>query len=103
MPSASDTAYPHLKANPSAKELDEIYTPTAHELDFAQRRTRQPVQLAGLLLLLKTFQRLGTLSAALKFRLRLSAMYFNVPVCLVCQSRWTCTMPAPPGTGTQRS
>src|SRR5438132_13014048 len=59
MPSASDTAYPGLKTNPSAKELDEIYTPTAHELDFAEKRTRQPVQRAGLLLLLKTFQRLG--------------------------------------------
>jgi Domain of unknown function (DUF4158) len=59
MPSVSDTAYPRLKANPSAKELDEIYTPTAQELDFAQKRTRQPAQQAALLLLLKTFQRLG--------------------------------------------
>jgi hypothetical protein len=27
MPSASDTAYPRLKTNPSAKELGEIYAP----------------------------------------------------------------------------
>jgi TnpA family transposase len=59
MPSASDTAYPRLKANPTAKELDEIYTPNIFELVFADKRTRQPAPRIGLLLLLKTFQRLG--------------------------------------------
>jgi Domain of unknown function (DUF4158) len=59
MPSVSDTAYPRFKSNPSAKELNELYTPTVYELAFARERARQPLQRAGLLLLLKTFQRLG--------------------------------------------
>jgi len=59
MPGASDTAYPLLKADPSEQELAEVYTPTDSELAFARKRTNQPVQRVGLLLLLKTFQRLG--------------------------------------------
>jgi hypothetical protein len=59
MPSASDTAYPLLKADPTDKELAEVYTPTESELAFARRRTNQPLPRVGLLLLLKTFQRLG--------------------------------------------
>ena len=59
MPSVSDTAYPRFKINPSAKELNELYTPTVYELAFARERAHQPLQRAGLLLLLKTFQRLG--------------------------------------------
>ena len=63
MPSVSDTAYPRFKINPSTKELNELYTPTVHELAFARERARQPLQRAGLLLLLKTFQRLGYFAA----------------------------------------
>jgi hypothetical protein len=37
----------------------QLYTPTVYELAFARERARQPLQRAGLLLLLKTFQRLG--------------------------------------------
>src|ERR1051326_8819060 len=59
MPSASDTAYPLLKEELSDKELAEVYTPSEHELAFSRKRTNQPVQRLGLLLLLKTFQRLG--------------------------------------------
>jgi hypothetical protein len=59
MPSASDSAYPRLKANPSATELGEIYTPNIFELVFAAESTRKPALQVGLLLLLKTFQRLG--------------------------------------------
>ena len=59
MPSVSDTAYPRLKINPSTKELNELYSPTVYEPAFARERARQPMQRAGLLLLLKTFQRLG--------------------------------------------
>ena len=59
MPSPRDTAYPRFKPHPSAKELNELYTPTVAELAFARERARQPVQRAGLLLLVKTFQRLG--------------------------------------------
>jgi len=59
MPSISDTAYPRLKISPSAKELEEIYTPSLHELSFAKERTRQAHHCAYLLILLKTFQRIG--------------------------------------------
>jgi len=59
MLSPSDTAYPTLKANPSARELTELFTPTLFELAFAEERARQPVPLVGLLVCLKTFQRLG--------------------------------------------
>jgi len=41
------------------KELVDGYTPTENELAFVRKRTNQPVQRVGLLLLLKTFQRLG--------------------------------------------
>lgn len=59
MPSARDSAYPRLKSNPSSQELSEVYTPSESELTFAAERTRQSAQRVGLLLLLKTFQRLG--------------------------------------------
>jgi hypothetical protein len=59
MLSASDTAYPLLSANPTARELDELFTPNLVELNFAKTQTRQPASCIGLLLLLKTFQRLG--------------------------------------------
>jgi hypothetical protein len=58
MPYVTDTASPRLKAHPTAKELDEIYTPNLFEVVFAEERTRQPAPRVGLLLLLKTFQRL---------------------------------------------
>ena len=63
MPSVSDTAYPRFKINPSTKVLNELYTPTVYELAFARERARQALQRAGLLLLLKTFQRLGYFAA----------------------------------------
>jgi hypothetical protein len=66
MPSASDTAYPRLKTNPSAKELDEIYAPNIFELVFAAEHARKPALQVGLLLLLKTFQRLFLTSPALQ-------------------------------------
>jgi hypothetical protein len=59
MPGISDTAYPRLKPNPSAKELDEVYTPNLFEGSWVEQRTREPVPRTGLLVLLKTFQRLG--------------------------------------------
>jgi TnpA family transposase len=59
MPGLSDTAYPRLKPNPSAKELDEMYTPNLFEGSWVEQRTREPVPRIGLLVLLKTFQRLG--------------------------------------------
>lgn len=59
MLSPRDTAYPLLKPSPSAHELDEVFTPTLFEMGFAEKRTREPVPRIGLLILLKTFQRLG--------------------------------------------
>ncbi len=59
MLSASDTAYPLLKASLSVQELEELFTPNVFELVFAESQTSQPASLVGLLLLLKTFQRLG--------------------------------------------
>jgi hypothetical protein len=48
MPSASNTAYPCLKINPSTKELNELYSPTVYGPAFARERARQPMQRAGL-------------------------------------------------------
>ena len=59
MPSSSDSAYPRLKANPSTTELGEIYTPNIFKLVFAAESTRKPALQVSLLLLLKTFERLG--------------------------------------------
>jgi len=43
MPSASDSAYPLLKANLSATELGEIYTPNIFELVIAQNARGSPL------------------------------------------------------------
>ena len=58
MPAISDTAYPRLSANPTPAEL-EAFTPTANDLAFARQRTRLHGPRLALLVLLKTFQRLG--------------------------------------------
>jgi len=59
VPGIGDTAYPQLKAAPSAKEIYEVYTPNFVELVWAEKRTREPGPRVGLLVQLKTFQRLG--------------------------------------------
>ena len=59
MPGIRDTAYPQLKSTPSAKELEEVCTPNLVELVWAEKRTRERTPRVGLLVLLKTFQRLG--------------------------------------------
>ena len=59
MLSPSDTAYPILKESPPGRELQELFTPNLSELGFARENTRQPVPRLGLLLLLKSFQKLG--------------------------------------------
>ena len=78
MPSASDTAYPRLKANPSQKDLDEIYTPTDYELIFATERTKHPAWRVGLLLMLKTFQRLGYFVSSAKDSTSYSPTYITM-------------------------
>ncbi|WP_346294450.1 DUF4158 domain-containing protein [Sphaerothrix gracilis] len=59
MPTVSDTAYPRLKANPTERELESIYTPTTDEIQLAQQSTKGSTARVGFLILLKTFQRLG--------------------------------------------
>lgn len=53
------TAYPRLKRILTVKELTEVYTPTQTEIQFGYTVARGEVPLLSLLLLLKTFQRLG--------------------------------------------
>lgn len=59
MASIERTAYPRFKRSPSARELETLYTPTADELSFARANARKAQPRFGLLLLLKSFQRLG--------------------------------------------
>ena len=59
MPSIAETAYPRLKSQVTDKELQEIYTPSQRELQFAKQQTRRGLTQLGLLVQLKTFQRLG--------------------------------------------
>jgi hypothetical protein len=86
MPGVSDTAYPQLGPNPAAKELDEVYTPNLFECRWAERRTREPVPRIGLLLLLKTFQRLGYFVMLMKFRPPPSNTSHNAQVTIPCQT-----------------
>ena len=59
MPSLSDTIYPRLSSQPTPHKLTSLYSPTDEETAFARRMTRTPVHCLGLLVLLKTFHRLG--------------------------------------------
>ncbi len=59
MPTLADTAYPRLRVSPDEAELSGAFTPTPDELAFAVKRTRQPGPRLALLVMLKTFQRLG--------------------------------------------
>ncbi len=58
MPVIADTAYPRLPTDPDAGEL-EAFTPEAAEIAFVRRKTRRPGPRLALLVLLKSFQRLG--------------------------------------------
>ncbi|NJO97970.1 MAG: Tn3 family transposase [Pleurocapsa sp. CRU_1_2] len=53
------TAYPQFKRYPDHKELHELYTPTVEEIKFVTSRTRSKTGLLGLMVMLKSFQRLG--------------------------------------------
>lgn len=59
MTAIHETAYPRIRSNVTDEELVELYTPSEEELDFAHENTQAPLQKLGLLILLKTFQRLG--------------------------------------------
>ncbi len=59
VPSINETVYPRLKNNISLNELNEIYTPTNDEITFVNKSARGGTQKLCLLVMLKTFQRLG--------------------------------------------
>lgn len=59
MPTPQETAYPRLKTHLSARDLALSYTPNVDEQAFVQQSARSAVARLGLLILLKTFQRLG--------------------------------------------
>ncbi len=56
---ASDTAYPRLKTNFNAGELERWYTPTLEDRALCAQVLRGQTTRLGFLLSLKTFQRLG--------------------------------------------
>src|SRR3546814_8602030 len=59
MTTLHETAYPRLKPDPTAKELQEIYTPTEAERLCVAAIATGPATRLALLLPLKLFQRLG--------------------------------------------
>jgi len=59
MPGVNDTAYPRLKSSYTEKELEKYFTPDLFEFSFAQRSVHGRESRLQLLILLKTFQRLG--------------------------------------------
>jgi len=59
MTAIHETAYPRIRSNITENELNELYTPTQEQLDFADINAREPIQKLGILILIKTFQRLG--------------------------------------------
>jgi len=59
MTSVERTAYPKFKQFPNAKELAELYTPTSLEINFVKSKTKSDEGCLRLMVLLKSFQRLG--------------------------------------------
>ncbi|MEW2386321.1 DUF4158 domain-containing protein [Micromonospora sp. NPDC047707] len=59
MASIERTAYPRLKRMVSARELHDAFTPMVDEVGWARERTRSPQHLLALVVLLKTYHRLG--------------------------------------------
>lgn len=59
MPSVHETVYPRFKSNINSKDLENLYTPTKDELDFANQTTRGGITKLCLILSLKSFQKLG--------------------------------------------
>jgi hypothetical protein len=60
--------------------LEEVYTPNLVELVWAEKRTRERTPHIGLLVLLKTFQRLGYFVMLLTFLFPYSSMWLSVLV-----------------------
>ncbi|RXU29223.1 hypothetical protein, partial [Pseudomonas syringae] len=61
MATLHETAYPRLKPDPTAKELDEIYTPSGGEVRLARSMATQPTPQLAVLIHQMMFQRLGYL------------------------------------------
>ncbi len=59
MASIERTAYPRFKRNLTQKELQDVYSPTPQEIQFAYSAARGAEPLLHLLVMLKAFQRLG--------------------------------------------
>ena len=59
MPTPQETAYPTLKKQISTETLKSVYTPSANEIDFVRKCTRNLQYRACMLTLLKCAQRLG--------------------------------------------
>ena len=59
MTSIERTAYPRFKRQFTTKELTDIYTPTKLEIAFAYATTKGESNILNLLVILKSFQRLG--------------------------------------------
>ncbi|KGM53249.1 transposase [Lysobacter arseniciresistens ZS79] len=59
MTTLHETAYPRLKPDPTTKELQDVYTPTAAELAFVDATAQRPTARLAVLIHLKLFQRLG--------------------------------------------
>jgi len=54
-----ETAYPRLKADPTAQEIQDVYTLTSDEIDFIDQIAQRPTARTAAFLYLKLFQRLG--------------------------------------------
>ncbi|WP_458068476.1 Tn3 family transposase [Rhodanobacter sp. BL-MT-08] len=63
MTAPHETAYPRLKPDPSARELELHYTPSADDLTFIQGLSKQPTIRLAVMLHLKTLPRRGQFGA----------------------------------------
>jgi TnpA family transposase len=59
MASLHESAYPRLKPDPTAKELHDVYTPSAEETAFAAENVQRPFARLAFIIQMKLFQRLG--------------------------------------------
>ncbi|MBT2118911.1 Tn3 family transposase [Dyella sp. LX-66] len=59
MTAIKDTAYPRFKSDPSAKDLEEAYTPTPDEVAFTASIADQPRIRLAVMLHLKAYQKMG--------------------------------------------
>lgn len=59
MASIDRTAYPRFTRAVSARELAEVFTPSAGEVEWARGKTQDDQHLLALLVWLKAYQRLG--------------------------------------------